>query len=57
MTCAAEETAPFCRLEALHARYRLLRAPGAVVGLADELSRAEGSRYRLQMHCNHFADP
>jgi hypothetical protein len=38
-------------------RYRLLRMPGAVVALADELGVPAGSGHRLEVHGNHFGDP
>ena len=34
-------------------RYRMLRMPGAVVALAEEL----GGGYRLELRCDHFEDP
>jgi hypothetical protein len=34
-------------------RYRMLRMPGAVLALAEEL----GGGYRLELRCDHFEDP
>jgi hypothetical protein len=36
-------------------RYRMLRMPGAVVALAEELG--VGTGYRLELRCDHLADP
>jgi hypothetical protein len=38
-------------------RYRLLRMPGGVVGLAEELGGPVHAGYRLELLCDHFADP
>ena len=38
-------------------RYRMLRMPTAVIALTEELSVPDGSGHRLEIHCNHFADP
>src|SRR5438128_2140367 len=36
-------------------RYRMLRMPGAVVALAEELGMGTG--YRLELRCDHREDP
>jgi hypothetical protein len=38
-------------------RYRLLRMPGGVVGLAEELGGPVHAGYRLELLYDHFADP
>src|SRR5216683_8426124 len=38
-------------------RYRLLRMPGGIVGLAEELGGPVHAGYRLELLCDHFADP
>jgi hypothetical protein len=38
-------------------RYRVLRLPGALVALAEELGGLAGSRYMVEFHGGHFADP
>jgi len=38
-------------------RYRVLRMPGALVALAEELGGLAGSRYKVELHGGHFADP
>jgi hypothetical protein len=38
-------------------RYRLLRMPGGVVGLAEELGGPVHAGYRLELMCDHVADP
>jgi len=38
-------------------RYRLLRMPGGVVGLAEELGGAVHAGSRLELLYDHFADP
>jgi hypothetical protein len=37
-------------------RYRLLRMPGAVLALGEELGSSD-SRYPIELHCAHFDDP
>jgi hypothetical protein len=37
-------------------RYRYIRMPSAILGLAEELGPPPGSGYRVEAHCNHFAD-
>jgi len=38
-------------------RYRLLRMPGGVVGLAEELGGLVHAGFRLELLCDHVADP
>ena len=38
-------------------RYRVLRMPGGIVALAEELGSATGSSYRLELRCDHTDDP
>ena len=38
-------------------RYRLLRMPGGVVGLAEEIGGPVHAGYRLELLNDHFADP
>jgi len=38
-------------------RYHLLRMPGGVVGLAEELGGPVHAGYRLELLCDHVADP
>ncbi len=38
-------------------RYRFLRMPGGVVGLAEELGGPVHAGYRLELLCDHLADP
>jgi hypothetical protein len=38
-------------------RYRLLRMPGAVVALAEEVGGSAGSNFRLELRCDHVDDP
>jgi hypothetical protein len=38
-------------------RYRLLRLPGAVLALAEELGEPASPRHRLELRCGHLADP
>jgi hypothetical protein len=38
-------------------RYRMLRMPGGVVAVAEELGLPEGSGYRLTVRADHFDDP
>ena len=37
-------------------RYRFVRVPTAILGLAEELGPPAGSGYRVELSCNHFGD-